>query len=92
MTWPLVLRMTVSEKRNKRGASTELANFLQKTLTSLRELGLIYESAMDNLNGREKIQEYLKPKVKELLKLFTEADGKYESELILYFSIFSEMM
>jgi flagellar biosynthesis regulator FlbT len=43
-------------------------------MTSLRKLGWIYEFAMANSNGREKIQEYLKPKVKELLKLFTEAD------------------
>ena len=78
------LIVTVSEKRNTRGVPTELANLLlQTTLTSLRELGWIYEFAMVNSNGREKIQEYLKPKVKEFLKLFTEADGgKYESELI----------
>jgi hypothetical protein len=50
---------------------------LQTTVTSLRELTYKYEDfRIANWGGREKVQqEYLKPKVKELLKLFTETGG-----------------
>jgi hypothetical protein len=46
-------------------------------VTSLRELAWKYnEFNIANCTGRERVQqEYLKPKVKELLKLFTRTGG-----------------
>ena len=54
---------------------TKIASLLiETTITSLREIALKYnEFNRANRDGVEKIKhDYLKPKVKELLKLFTQ--------------------
>jgi hypothetical protein len=67
------------EKRNARAISIEnviASLILQVTLTSLREVVWMYES-LDPGQGSEEIQQqYLKPKVKKLLELFTIHGGK----------------
>mgnify|MGYP002803811972 CR=1 FL=1 len=64
------------EKRNARAVSVEnkvASLILQATLTSLRELAWIYQSL--NPSGEEIQLQYLKPKVKKLLELFTMHQG-----------------
>ena len=64
------------EKRNARAVTIEnkvASLILQATLTSLREIAWIYQSL--NPSGEEIQQQYLKPKVKKLLELFTMHDG-----------------
>jgi hypothetical protein len=79
----LLTFITFLEKRIKKVSaglsphSKTASLLLQTTVTSLRELTYKYEEfRIANRGGREKVQqEYLKPKVKELLKLFTETRG-----------------
>ena len=69
------------ENRNARAVTieNEIASLiLQATLTSLRELACIYQSLHPSC---EEIQlQYLKPKVKKLLELFTMHDGRQKSD------------
>ena len=71
------LSFDVSEKRHKKVINETVSLVIQATLTILRELGLIYNKFnIANMAHTSINQDYLKPKVKELLKLFASSRGK----------------